>query len=290
MTYTDIVKQELSGLPVKNACCRRALAEGLAYGAAQTPEGVFTISAGSPKTAEFIEKMLRDHPRVVFVARQVGGRSSMKIILTITPAPDSESKAGDQPPLEERCPGCATTFLRGVFLACATLSNPHSASYHAEFVTHSARRARGIYRLLTQIGCMPKIINRKNATGLYFKDSELIEELLVKLGATQAAFDLMNCKIERAIRNDENRATNCVAKNIARTVSASRRQIEDIRRLAESGRLEAMPYDIRVTAKLRLENPEASLAELAALHKPPISKSGLNHRLEKIAHEAAKDG
>ena len=39
---------------------------------------------------------------------------------------------------------------------------------------------------------------------------------------------------------------------------------------------------------LRVENDSATLAELAELHDPPISKSGLNHRLTKII-EAAKD-
>ncbi|MGI6167140.1 MAG: DNA-binding protein WhiA [Eubacteriales bacterium] len=286
MTYTDKVKKELSGLPVNNPCCRRALAEGLVYGATVSPEGVLSISAGSREAAGFIEKSLREFYGDAVKVGKVGGRSRIMLAANFAAA----DIAGDEPAFEATCPDCEAAFLRGVFLACATLSNPHSASYHAEFVPHTVQHARGICRLLTKIGCTPKIINRNNGTGLYFKDSEVIEELLVKLGATRAAFDLMNCKIERAIRNDENRATNCVARNIARTVSASRRQIEDIRRLVESGRLEAMPYDIRVTAKLRLEHPEASLAELAALHRPPISKSGLNHRLEKIAHEAAKDG
>ncbi|NLW74108.1 MAG: DNA-binding protein WhiA [Clostridiales bacterium] len=284
MTYTDKVKKELSGLPVKNACCRRALARGLVYGATVSPEGVLSIPVGSREAAEFTEKTLREVFGDVVKVGKAGGRS--RIMLTVDFA--AADSSGDEQAFEKACPDCEAAFLRGVFLACATLSDPHSASYHAEFVPHTAKRTRSIYRLLDKIGCPPKIINRKNGTGLYFKDSEVIEELLVKLGATRAAFDLMNCKIERAIRNDENRATNCVARNIARTVAASRRQIEDIHRLAESGRLETMPYDIRVTAKLRLEHPEASLAELAALHKPPISKSGLNHRLEKIAHEAEK--
>ena len=77
-------------------------------------------------------------------------------------------------------------------------------------------------------------------------------------------------------------------KNISKTVSASQRQIIDIETLIAAGRLETLPYDIRITAKLRLENPDCSLQELAAKHIPPISKSGLNHRLAKIAEEAKK--
>ena len=108
------------------------------------------------------------------------------------------------------------------------------------------------------------------------------------LGATNAAFELMNCKIERTIRNEENRATNCVARNISRSVEASRRQIEEIETLVTSGRIDTLPYDLKVTARLRLENPESSLTELALMHVPPISKSGLNHRLQKLSNESKK--
>ena len=36
-------------------------------------------------------------------------------------------------------------------------------------------------------------------------------------------------------------------------------------------------------ANIRLENPDLSLKELGKLLKEPISKSGVNHRLEQIA-------
>ena len=40
--------------------------------------------------------------------------------------------------------------------------------------------------------------------------------------------------------------------------------------------------DLRETARLKLENPHAGLVELASLHNPQITKSGLYHRLTKI--------
>jgi DNA-binding protein WhiA len=45
---------------------------------------------------------------------------------------------------------------------------------------------------------------------------------------------------------------------------------------------ERLPEELRVTAKLRIEYENASLQELQHLHNPPISKSGLNHRLSKL--------
>ena len=61
-----------------------------------------------------------------------------------------------------------------------------------------------------------------------------------------------------------------------------------LEKLKENGFLEDLSREILVTAELRLEYPEATLSELAELHNPPISKSGLSHRLSKIAEEAKK--
>jgi DNA-binding protein WhiA len=102
------------------------------------------------------------------------------------------------------------------------------------------------------------------------------------------AMDNRNLRIAREIRNNENRATNCVAKNIEKSVSASAKQMDAIEKLTITGMLAQLPDSIRLTARLRAENPDASLEELRNLHNPPITKSGLNHRLQKILSEADK--
>ena len=60
------------------------------------------------------------------------------------------------------------------------------------------------------------------------------------------------------------------------------------KQLKENDLFDELPKDIQKTAELRLENQESTLSELASLHEPPISKSGLNHRLSKIIDEAKK--
>jgi DNA-binding protein WhiA len=65
-------------------------------------------------------------------------------------------------------------------------------------------------------------------------------------------------------------------------VNASTRCCEAIELLEAKGALVSLPQELRETALLRMEYPEASLEELAHRHNPPITKSGLNHRLQKI--------
>ena len=49
-----------------------------------------------------------------------------------------------------------------------------------------------------------------------------------------------------------------------------------------------MTEPLKEIAQLRLENPESSLEELGKMLEPPISKSGVNHRMKKI-EEFAKE-
>ena len=50
----------------------------------------------------------------------------------------------------------------------------------------------------------------------------------------------------------------------------------------KTGRLEVLPEQLFSAARLRMENPEASLNELCKLSNEPITVSGLNHRLQRI--------
>ena len=84
------------------------------------------------------------------------------------------------------------------------------------------------------------------------------------------------------MRNTVTRQINCDSANTDKTVAAAQEQLDAIRRYIRAYGLDALPEPLRVTALLRIANPEASLAELAQLSVPPVSKSCLNHRLKKI--------
>ena len=79
-----------------------------------------------------------------------------------------------------------------------------------------------------------------------------------------------------------NRRVNCDAANLDKVVEAAFVQTEAIRRLEESGRLITLPEKLQESARLRMANPTDTLAQLAKLCDPPVSKSALNHRLRKL--------
>ena len=94
--------------------------------------------------------------------------------------------------------------------------------------------------------------------------------------------DVMTAKVEKEMRNTINRQTNCDNANIDKTIAAAQAQMDAIRALAREYGLESLPEPLKDTALLRITNPEASLADLAMLSYPPVSKSCLSHRLKKI--------
>jgi DNA-binding protein WhiA len=95
--------------------------------------------------------------------------------------------------------------------------------------------------------------------------------------------ELENIKILKEVRNNVNRQVNCETANITKTVSAAHKQIEDIKQLKMSGNFDKLTPALREIAELRLAHPEASLSELASMVGDGISRSGINHRLKKIA-------
>ena len=68
--------------------------------------------------------------------------------------------------------------------------------------------------------------------------------------------------------------------------SAAARQLEAIKYIKKTVGLEALPDDLREIAALRLENPEMSLRALGEHLDPPISRSGANHRMQRLLEYA----
>ncbi|MCL2089485.1 MAG: DNA-binding protein WhiA [Oscillospiraceae bacterium] len=180
---------------------------------------------------------------------------------------------------------CLSSFFRGAFIACGNISDPER-EYHLEFKASSQRSAEEFADLMSESGFGFKTVKRMDRYAVYIKESEQIEDILTMIGAVKSSMDLMETKIVKDVRNNINRKTNCETANIGRTVDAAAKQVENIKLISRRMGLECLPERLRTAARLRLDNPEASLNELAALPQNNLSKSGLYHRLNKISQIA----
>ena len=188
-----------------------------------------------------------------------------------------------------KCPNCMSHFIRALFLHCGSVTDPAKRN-HMEFAVDTAEEADAIETLLASVEFAPARTVRKNKQVLYFKDGESISDFFGYIGANTAVFDYMNTRLAREFSNNINRQVNCDTANIRKALQASDKQIRIIRRMEETGVMQTLPESLKTTAELRIKYDQMSMTELGNAHEPPITKSGVSHRLAKIIDFARAAG
>ena len=130
------------------------------------------------------------------------------------------------------------------------------------------------------------MVQRKKSFVVYIKEAEGIVDLLNVMGAHRSLMYMESLRVEKDVRNNINRKVNCETANIVKTVNASQRQIEDIKKIDRVLGIDKLEEPLRQMAKIRLQYSSASLAELGGYLDPPVGKSGVNHRLRKLSEIA----
>lgn len=182
---------------------------------------------------------------------------------------------------------CKRAFLRGAFLSVGSMSDP-AKGYHLEFACTDEGKAQQLQELMEAFDIESRRILRKKYYVVYLKEGSGIVDLLNVCEAPVSLMNLENLRILKEMRNSVNRRVNCETANIAKTVSAATRQVEDIEYLRVHYGFQNLPEGLREMAEVRLDNPDAPLKELGELFHPPMGKSGVNHRLRKLSQLAEK--
>lgn len=266
----------IEGAP-RSRCCKSAYAAGLLYDLREMRENCLVLVLSAAAARRECARVFREQYRRTALLNG-----------SVLMFPSEELYADYQKPPVFACPHCGGHFLRGLMISNGSISDPMK-SYHLEFRLANEEKVPFLAQYLEDMGWKAGArALQGGGVGVYIKNSTVIEEILSVTACNNALFALMNAKISRNIRNDANRTANCETHNIQRAVSASARCRAAIELLQSEDRLDVLPDELRETALLRLEFPDASLAELAHRHNPPITKSGLNHRLQKIMAEAER--
>ncbi|MBF0786541.1 MULTISPECIES: DNA-binding protein WhiA [unclassified Streptococcus] len=180
------------------------------------------------------------------------------------------------------------SYLRGAFLASGSIKDPETGKYQLEIASIYNDHAQDLAKLLQKFLLDGKVIERSKGSITYLQRAEDIMDFLLIIGAEEAKTEFENVKVLRETRNDLNRAINAEAANIARTVTASMKTINNISKIMETIGLDQLPADLQEVAQLRIQHPDFSTQQLADSLSKPITKSGLNHRLRKINKIADK--
>jgi len=185
------------------------------------------------------------------------------------------------------CGSCKKSFFRGLFLSSGSISDPKDA-YHLEFAISDEKTAVDIKVLAETENIFLKYVKRRNRHVLYLKSSEQLEDFLYYIDVPKISFDLMETKILKDFRNNANRVTNFENANLEKISNASAEQIEAVELIIKKGKFDSLPDELKQTANLRLKNIELSLQEIGEISNPPVSKSGIKHRMQRIV-EFAKE-
>jgi DNA-binding protein WhiA len=171
---------------------------------------------------------------------------------------------------------CRGAYIRGALLGAGSLSGPRDA--HLEFRVGSLAGARFIAEAAAREGVALTVAERRTHAVAYAKGHEAIAGVLALAGAGDTALRLEEHAVVAALRADANRLANADEANLVRSTRAAHEQLEAIRAIG----VDRLPPHLAEVAELRMRNPSASLRELAAKARPPITKASAHRRLRAI--------
>jgi len=294
--YTKRIREELFEKLPAAACCKRSMLAGMLINAEPGRDGALYIRISGEREAELAGDLVSGlyGRRLEAEKKNCYGKTAYDAIAYSEPLSALIKSMTDpahisEPPAFFGCKHCKSFFCAGLMMTAVTVSDP-SQSSRAEIKLGDPALTPKLSEFFMNEGLDPHVTSRKGTGGLLFKKSEDIESLVGLCGAKNSMMEIMQQKLVREFRGDINRQSNCEVANIAKSTGAAAGDIAAVTVLKASGQLYKLSEELRETAELRLNYPEASLAELASLHEPPISKSGLNHRLQKLKALAGENG
>lgn len=298
MSFSHDVKSEIGKIEIRSSCCLMArLLAVLCFSGVYGGKNSIKLSTENANVARFFCVCLKSFFTVIHVSHSKNFNSSNLYTITCNLLDEEvnfvnknflikgnhfvprvgSSFSSDM--LQKKC--CYKTFMRTAFMSTGSISSPRK-TYHLEFSVKNHEVKEILKQLLHDFSFCAKEVKRRNSFVLYFKDSELIADILTFMGAHTMLLDFLDTKIIKELRNNTNRLVNCETANIQKVANAAVLQIQSIKMIKSSGSFEKLGRPLQELAELRLTNPEDSLAELGSKCSPPITKSGVKRRMDKI--------
>ncbi|MCB4955993.1 DNA-binding protein WhiA [Streptococcus mutans] len=174
------------------------------------------------------------------------------------------------------------SYLKGAFLSTGSIRDPESGKYQLEIFSVYLDHAEDLAKLMQKFMLDTKVIEHKHGAVTYLQKAEDIMDFLIIIGSMEGMEAFENIKVMRETRNDVNRTSNAETANIAKTINASIKTINNINKIKETVGLESLPIELQQIAQIRAAHPDFSIQQIADSLAVPLTKSGVNHRLRKI--------
>jgi DNA-binding transcriptional regulator WhiA len=287
MTFLDELKKQIVSTLDRSSCCRRAMLNGIVLAKGYASSGNISVSLGNCDAIDYTKLLVREvfgQEAVISVGSAGGRRRELSFRSPAMERYLNDAKNDQKKLFVKKCAVCEPSFMCGVFLAAGRMTSIDVK--RAKLELSVGDNVDLFYDYFASFGIEFSKIERRNEKLLYSANSSLIGDFFAMLGLNSAAFMIINKKIEKEVINNTNRQCNCMMNNISKTVSASAKVLDAIKALQAVNLISTLPEELEKTAMLRLQYPDYTLARLAAMFSPPISKPGLSHRLNKIVEFA----
>ena len=317
MSFASETKNELARIEPEKKCCMLAEISGFlrvagSIGLVGFGKFKIIITTDNPAVARHYKKLIQDYFGIetkleIGEGKAVGrSRGSKKFSYSITIDADNRSeqilretgillvREGNNyisdgiysGIVRTKC--CKKAYLRGVFMGAGTMSDPEKG-YDLEFVLESATMAADLKKLINSfVDLSCKVTERRGKHVVYMKKADYISDMLAIMGASSQVFSMEETRIKKEMVGSARRMSNCDSANMDRSIEASMKHIEAIKKIQETKGLASLPETLREAAELRLEHPDISIAALGELCDPPMKKAGINKRLMRIQEIASK--
>lgn len=317
MSFASETKNELARIEPEKKCCMLAEISGFlrvagSIGLVGFGKFKIIVTTDNPAVARHYKKLIQDYFGIetkleIGEGKAIGkSRSSKKFSYSITIDADNRSeqilretgillvREGNNyisdgiysGIVRTKC--CKKAYLRGVFMGAGTMSDPEK-SYDLEFVLDSANMASDLKKLINSfVDLSCKVTERRGKQVVYMKKADYISDMLAIMGASSQVFSMEETRIKKEMVGSARRMSNCDSANMDRSIEASMKHIEAIKKIQNTKGLASLPDNLREAAELRIEHPDISIAALGELCNPPLKKSGINKRLMKIEEIASK--
>ncbi len=278
---TDCKSQILSSIPDNN-CCSHAFINSVLLTSAIKQENSYLISVKKEITNKIIKILKNFYPHI-----------SMNIVDDFLMIKDENLELEKEYIFDKNFvdlfqnPCDKNTIVKTFFILNGNFyynpdNNQNSKGYSLEINFKDEYLCDICGNILNESGFDLRKKKKSLWFSLYTKNSNIISDLLVYLGATYSALDVQNSLAIREIRNTTNRQNNCFESNLDKTLSASKLQLEAINYIIDKFSIDYFDESLREIALVRLANPDVSLGELKLLLNNNLSRAGIKYRLDKI--------
>lgn len=287
MSYTQELRKTISADRPRELCCARSSLIGMILASARGLAEVTAFDLAGDDCAAYAMDLIDRVYHVPAVVRNRRGGGGARCIQFVSKAADKLLSEAEHPGFSVaarfKCSSCAQYFFRGLFLACGMMCEPKS-ELRMEFTPKAHIPA--LRTAFLTAGLTPLETMRGGRTVFYFRSGSYLMDILGQMQLLDAMYALSDTLIIRDLKNQETRSTNCIVKNLRASSAVRAEQLAAVRMLKEKNLLSGLTDDLRRTAMLLLENGDDSLAGLAMKSNPPVTKSGMYHRLLKIMEYA----